>query len=124
MRSTIFTRSLTSGAAILMLASAFALTSCNKDPETPEPVEFLITPQNREISFTAAYPESCTYEISTNAQSWKAESDAEWLTIDTSSSRLIISARPNLSFEERSGATVTAVKPMPPHIGSITRNIS
>ena len=66
MRSTIFTRSLTSGAAILMLASAFALTSCNKDPETPEPVEFLITPQNREISFTAAYPESCTYEISTN----------------------------------------------------------
>ena len=107
MRSTIFTRSLTSGAAILMLASAFALTSCNKDPETPEPVEFLITPQNREISFTAAYPESCTYEISTNAQSWKAESDAEWLTIDTSSSRLIISARPNLSFEERSGATVT-----------------
>ena len=106
MRSTISPRSIFGSAAILMLAS-IALTSCSEDPETKEPVEFLITPQSREISFTAAYPESCTYEISTNAQSWKAESDAEWLTIDTSSSRLIISARPNLSFEERSGATVT-----------------
>lgn len=106
MRSTISPRSIFGSAAILMLAS-IALTSCSEDPETKEPVEFLITPQSREISFMAAYPESCTYEISTNAQSWKAESDAEWLTIDTSSSRLIISARPNLSFEERSGATVT-----------------
>lgn len=107
MRSTIFHQILNRRPSVLILVSIIAMTACSEKPEI-EPVDFLISPQTSELSFTAAYPESYTYEVNTNAETWDAQSDTDWLVVErTSDNQFTVKAKPNVAFEPRSGAKVT-----------------
>lgn len=108
-------------AIIALLFSFSAFVSCSKeeldtvpdDPAGPtdsvesEDLYLRISPDTDTVVFDAAYPVEVTYEVSTNAESWNAVSDSDWLTVKKDDGMFILTAVPNVLSEDSREAIVT-----------------
>lgn len=98
---------------ISLLLPAFAsiiLISCRNDGQDRHlPTELSIVPSITELYFEAAVPESYTFNVATDAESWDAVTDAGWINIEKTGDSFTVSCKMNFSFEDRESDTVTVV---------------
>lgn len=96
--------------AYVLLAPAMLLTACEKDSSEPEVVPTLsISPTTNTITFGARAEESYTYEVTTNCDTWSAESDRSWCKVDMDieAGSFTVRAWPNDASTAPEAATIT-----------------
>lgn len=107
----------------LFAACAAFVMSCTEE-EPKAPTELAIVPSVTELSFDAAVFGSESFTVSTDAESWDAVSETEWINIDKSDAGFTVSCSVNTSYDDRSGVvTVTSGDASPVNINVLQRGL-
>lgn len=87
------------------------LSACSdeqgEDNVNPGKTEFSVLPETFDLSFEAASPEVYHFTVQTTSDEWEVIPNDDWCVVDKNQEGFSLTVKPSVSFEGRSGGTVT-----------------